>query len=315
MWRADRIIFCALTVALGACGSSKKDIAAAKQSLYDTDFAVVYQAALEATREHYPNLDDNPGPGRIQTSWHQVQSSNCSGPGSSCDDAASATSISTNGRSPMGTLGQTSPTGTPTRLAYKRYFIRFDVSVVGGRPWRVKVVGHASEWEPGAAMPVEMHGANRPAWLEPRTDALRVSIYKRIQKFAIPMKEDEGKPGDEDLPKTDPSTFKDIPAGAAKRLAQLKDALGHRDYAALRNQLADDVVWSLGGGAGADGAMAMWQADPAQLDAMAAVLATCAADGDKKVACPGGQAPAGAWQLTVELRGDSWKITSFVKNE
>ncbi len=313
MWRADRIIFCALTVALGACGSSKKDVAAAKHSLYDTDFAVVYQAALEAVREHYPNLDDNPGPGRIQTAWHQVQSSNCSGPGSSCDDAATASTIGT-GTSQMG-LGQTSQMGAPTRLAYKRYFIRFDVSVIGGRPWRVKVVGHASEWEPGAAMPVEMHGANRPPWLEPRTDALRVSIYKRVKQFAIPMKDEDGKSAEDELPKTDPSTFTDVPAGAAKRLAQLKDALGHRDYAALRSQLADDVAWSLGGGAGADGAMAMWQADPAPLDAMAAVLATCVADGDKKVLCPGGQAPAGAWQLIVEPRGDTWKVTSFVKNE
>ena len=43
----------------------------------------------------------------------------------------------------------------------------------------------------------------------------------------------------------------------------------NRDYPTLRELLADDVVWSLGGGTGADAAMAMWQADPEALDAMA----------------------------------------------
>ena len=81
MTRVDRTIFCALAVIVAAC-SNKKDVQAAKHSLYDTDFAVVYSAALEATREIYPNLDDNPGPGKIQTAWHQVQFSNCSSAGS-----------------------------------------------------------------------------------------------------------------------------------------------------------------------------------------------------------------------------------------
>ncbi len=301
---------------VAAACTSKKEVNAAKHSLYDTDFAIVYQAALEATREHYPNLDDNPGPGRIQTAWHQVQFSNCPASGSTCDDAANAISITPGAATTSGggVPTQTGPTGMPTRLAYKRYFVRFDVSVTGGRPWRVKVVGHASEWDPGAAMPVEMRGANKPPWLEPRTDALRVSIYKRIQQYAIPMKEEEPKE-QLDEPKTDPSTFANVPAPAAKRLADIKDALGKRDYAALRPMLADDIVWSLGGGSGADTAMAMWQADPAQLDAMLALLPACSADGDKKVACPAGTPPPGQYQLIVEARAEGWKVTSFVKNE
>ena len=140
----------------------------------------------------------------------------------------------------------------PTRLAYKRYFIRFDVSVVGGRPWRVKVVGHASEWEPGNALPTELHGAGAAArGSTGRTDALQVAIYKRIKPYAIPMKEEAARrQPEDDLPKTDPKAFANVPPAAAKRLAALKDALVRRDYAALRAQLADDVVWSLGGGAG-----------------------------------------------------------------
>ena len=84
MLRGDRIIFLALLAVLAACGN-KKDVEAAKHSLYDTDFAIVYSAALEATRELYPNLDDNPGPGKISTAWHQVQYSNCAGAGLTSD--------------------------------------------------------------------------------------------------------------------------------------------------------------------------------------------------------------------------------------
>ena len=327
-------------MALAACGSSKKDVRAAQHSLYDTDFAVVYSAALSATRDLYPNLNDSPGPGKIATSWHQVQYANCAGAGSTCDDSMQSQTVIAQQQG-VQTGGATSPAasmaGMPTRLAYKRYFIRFDVHVLGGRPWRVKVVGHASEWDPGAAMPVEMKGADKPHWLAGRTEALQVAIYKKIHQYAVPMKEEAPgeAPVEETGPKTDPNSFKNLPPAAAKELATIKDALAKRDYASLRPQLADDVVWSLGGGTGAEAAMAMWQADPSSLDAMATLIAPppvatddnadgsaapaktagCAAEGDKRVLCPGGAAVPGAWQLILEPRVGGWKIVSFVKAE
>jgi hypothetical protein len=323
--RRDRTIFTmaslpaipALLCLLAACGSSKKEVETARHSLYDTDFAVVYSAALEATRELYPNLDDNPGPGKIATSWHQVQYSNCAGAGSTCDDMVNQRVINQQqGVNPSASPGA-QMAGMPTRLAYKRYFIRFDVRVIGGRPWRVKVIGHASSWDPGAAMPVELRGADKPHWLDGRTESLQVAIYKKIKQYAIPMKEEQPVGEDESAlgPKTDPASFKNIPAPAAKQLAAIKDALGRRDYTALKPMLADDITWSLGGGTGADAAMAMWQADPTAFDAMAGTLAVCVADGDKKVACPGGAPTAGAYQLLLEPRGDAWRVTSFVKAE
>ncbi|MFT3691933.1 MAG: nuclear transport factor 2 family protein [Kofleriaceae bacterium] len=305
-----------------ACGSSKQEVNAARHSLYDTDFAVVYSAALAATRELYPQLDDSPGPGRIGTSWHQVQYANCAGAGSTCDDSMGNQQVinqqqGVSANQASGNTGAAAAAGMPTRLAYKRYFIRFDVHVLGGRPWRVKVTGHASEWDPGAAMPVEMKGADKPHWLEGRTEALQVAIYKKIKQYAIPMKEiAPGESPEEQVagPKTDPNTFKNVPPGAAKELAGIKDAIGKRDYSSLRPHLADDVVWSLGGGTGADAAMAMWQADPSTLDALAATLATCGSDG-AKVSCPVGAPVPNAWQLTLEQRGPDWRITSFVKSE
>ena len=298
-------------LALGACASSAKEIKVASHSVYDADFAIVYSAALDVTRHFYPNMNDNPGPGTISTAWHEVRYNN-----EQDEDMANQTTLANaQGVNTGATAGQMQA-GVPTRLAYKRYYIRFEVKVLGGRPWRVKVVGHASSWDPGAAMPVELHGVARPHWLKGRTEALEVAIYKRIKQFAKPMKEEAPPdPNEVDIVKTDPASFKAVPAGAAKLLADVKDTLAKRDYSSLRGELADDIVWSLGGGTGADVAMATWQADPGAFDAMAASIAAgCAADGNKAV-CPAGPPKNGAYQITVEPRGDAWKVTSFVRDE
>ena len=119
------------------------------------------------------------------------------------------------------------------------------------------------------------------------------------------------------LPKTDPHTFKGVPEGAGKTLASVKDAIGKRDYAALRPELDDNVVWSLGGGTGADIAIATWQADPTILDAMVGSINAGCAQGatPKQVACPAGAPKAGNYQLLLEDKGGSWRITSFVRAE
>jgi hypothetical protein len=308
MARRHRIIFCAVLL-LGAC-SNKKEVQSAKRSLYDTDFAVVYSAALDVTRDLYPTINDNPGPGKISTAWHQVSYAN------NQDDLSNQRVLSQGQGVQPGAGPGAQMVGVPTRLAYKRFFIRFDVSVIGGRPWRVKVVGHASEWEPGAAMPSELRGAQRPAWLDGRIDALQVAIYKRIKQFAVPMKEEVEVVAEGDVRKTDPAQFAGVPAGAAKRLAAIKDSLARRDYAALRPQLDDNVVWSLGGGTGADVALATWQADPATFETMAEVIAAgCVASGAKQVQCPAGDLQPGKWQLLLaEAKGD-WKVTSFMRGE
>jgi hypothetical protein len=312
--RLHRIIFFAAILGMAGgvvgCGASKKEIASAKHSLYDTDFAVVYGAALEATRDQYPNLEDAPGRGAIKTAWHQVSNA---GNG---DDVTNQKVVGAGaGTGPAG-AGQASA-GMPTRLAYKRSFIRFDVTIAGGRPWRLKVVGHAADWEPGAAMPTELHGVSRPSWLEGRTDALLVAIHNKIKTYAVPMKDN---PSDDDasdtgVKKSDPGAFKDVPPDAAKRLAAIKDALASRDYTALRGQLAGDIVWSLGGGSGADVAVAMWQADPEPLELMAkALIAGCGGD-VKKVTCPPGPPVTGTFQLVLEPRAEGWRVTSFVRAE
>ena len=310
------VAIAAYAITAGPGCSSKKELRAAKSSVYDTDFAIVYNAAVEATRGLYPTLNENPGPGMIKTAWHQVSYANNQDDLSNQRTLAQGQGVNTSGTQ---TTGQ-SAVGMPTRLAYKRFFIRFDVSVVGGRPWRVKVVGHASEWEPGNALPTELHGAARPHWLDGRPDSLTVAIYKKVKKFAVPMKKDEEPPTEDELmPKTDPKVFTNVPATAANALAKIRDALVRRDTAALRASLADDVVWSLGGDPGADTAMAMWQADSESLEAMQRIIAGGCAGADKKVVCPPstGDSTPGAYSLVLERARavDAWKVTSFVKAE
>jgi hypothetical protein len=314
MLRAHRITFFAVlvTVAFGAIGcKNKKEIHDAKHSLFNTDFAIVFSAALEATREQYSRLDDYPSTGQIKTAWHAVSSSSDSQDMSTQSTVAANSANGVGGSSPAAASA-----GMPTRLAFKRQYIRFDISVVGGRPWRVKVVGHAAEWDAGNAMPSELRGMAKPPWLDGRIESLQVAIYRRIKAYAVPMPpEVEVVKEEPEMPKTDPSTFKNVPALVAKRLAFIKDALARRDYAALRTVVADNVVWSLGGTPGAETAMAMWQADPETLDAMANVISGGCGTTDKKTACPPGQPSPGAWQLELSLEGDSWKVSSFVKSE
>jgi hypothetical protein len=294
-------------VGAAACGN-KAEVARAKRSIYDTDFAIVYGKTLEATREIYDRTEDNPKSGAIKTAWHQVTYA------TNPEDVQGGRSLAA-GATPVTNSPAAAQAGMPTRLAYKRYFVRFDVVVSGGRPWRVKVVGHASEWEPGAALPVELTGPARPPWLDGRTDALILAIHKKLRGFAVAMPEETPAPKPEDLiPRTDPTKFANVPSEAAKRMAQIKDAVVRREYPLLREQVFDDVVWNLGASPGIEIALATWQADPEALDAMARVIGEACAGSGKKVACPTAARP-GQWQLVLEQRGEVWKVASFVRAE
>lgn len=280
---------------------SRKEVKEARASVYDADFAIVYSATVEAIRELYPSFDENPVTGIIKTAWHQVKYSD---PGA--DDPKSSQiadrAMGAGNSSPGGALGY-----NPS-LARKLNFIRFDVNVGGGRPWRVRVVGHASQMVPGNALPVELRGADAPHWLAGRTDAVIVAIHRRLKKYAI-IRADQA-PVAETVEEI--AIGGDIETGARDAAAEVMRALHKRDYAALRGQVADDVVWSLGAAPGADVALAMWQADPTLLAALeGAIEAGCASDG-AEVMCPATPAP-GAVRVRFGQRAGAWKLVSFVE--
>jgi len=290
-------------VLVPAC-MSKKEVAEARASVYDADFAVVYSAAVEAVRELYPEFDDDPSTGTIHTAWHQVKYTDVGA------DDPKTTQI----RDRAAGVGASSPSGSMgynPSLAHRLNFIRFDVYVAGGRPWRVRVVGKASQLEPGNALPTELKGANQPHWLGGRTDALTLAIHRKLKKVArrAPPPVEVAPPPPEKI-----DVAGDIPPAARDVAAEVVRALHDRDYGKLRGFLADDVVWSLGAAGGADGAMAMWQADPGVFGEMEhAITAGCGA-ADAEVVCPA-QVGSGGWQARFAQRGSGWKLASFVTAE
>jgi hypothetical protein len=308
----------AAALGLGACGNHV-ELKTAQASVYDIDFAIVYTESMSAVQKLYPNFSEDATKGVIQTSWHQVSYANTAG-----DDA------STNGAYMGNPMGNGTPMGNPvagstalqrtnsTQSLTQKYFVRFDVTIVGGRPWRVHVKGHAAEWVPGNAIPSEMHGANVPHWLQGRTDELTLAIYERLKAYAQPGKpEDELRKDDDLAPPIDTSLFGKIPADAVKAASAVESAVERRDYDALRANVADDVTWSLGADPSADVALATWQADPSTLDALvSAMKAGCGGD-DKKVVCPAAAAADSyrGWRATFEPRGKTWKLTAFLKLE
>ena len=323
MKRPDRITRCLVVLALlagAAACSNKKEVRTAKASVYDADFAIVYSEVVAAVRELYPHgLTEDPSTGVIKTQWHQVQYST----GGGADDAAGVQPRDPTNPSAGGTNLGTAPGGT-----YKRLFIRFDVTVTGGRPWRVRIVGKASEWDPGNAQPTELRGAATPHWLPGRRDGLYVAIYRRLKSYAIQLEEEQPEEpvATEEI---DPRQFGDIPAGAAETAADLVEAIEARDMKTLRAAIADDVVWSLGAAGDAETALAMWQADPAALESLSMILyAGCrisrSPDGSRTavdpniVTCPPAVTEEPGylgWRATLELDGDRWRLTAFVQGD
>ena len=304
LWAA--VATSAALVSVG-CAANRKEAAEARASLYDADFAIVYSAAVAAVRDLYPDYHDDPGAGRISTSWHQVKYTD---PGA--DDPKTqqvADRAAGNNATTPGAGGQY---GINPNYVRKTSFIRFDVTVAGGRPWRIKVKGAASQLEPGNALPTELRGADEPHWLGGRTDELVIKIHRRLKQYAMKAPVEVEAVEVEAAPAA--TIAGDIPEGARATAIAVVASIRLRDPAALRTQLADDVRWSLGAPPGVDGAMAMWQADPSALAAMAsAIEAGCATVGTD-VQCPAAPA-AGGWRVRFAERRGSWRLTAFVDGE
>jgi hypothetical protein len=303
---------CALVAAVAICavGSSacvnKKEVNKARTSVYDAEFATVYSATVKAVRELYPELDEDPAKGVIKTAWHQVKYTD---PGA--DDPKSVQSRDRTAGAGQATPANAGGLGYNPSLARRMTFIRFDVYVAGVRPYRVRVVGTASELQPGNALPTELRGQAKPHWLAGRTDALHVAIYRKLKRFAEPAP-----PEVVEVPVEAPRAkiSGEIAEGARTLAQDVIAAVDERNYDELRALCAPDVVWSLGASPGVEGAMAMWQADPSVFAQMkTAIAAGCATEGED-VVCPATVA-RGAMQLRLAKRDGIWRIAAFVPRE
>jgi hypothetical protein len=263
-----------IVLALAACGgASDQEVHSAKTSGYQTDFAIVYSETLAAVRDLYPSLIEDARTGSIKTSWHPVN----------VEQGAEDTQIQ-----PQSTAaGQRNTFQTTTSLR-KIYFIRFNVAVVGGRPWRVRVEAYASAMRAGE-IPTPLRGPEIPHWLEGRKSALEVAIYRRLKPHAVALKfqTSDGKPKAKETP-LDLGKFGALPPAAAKAIATVERAATSRNAPALRAEMADEFTFSLGEEPSADTAIAIWQADPNVMAEIGKALAAgCAKDRKKgQVVCP-----------------------------
>lgn len=252
-------------------------------------------------REAYPQLTEDARMGIIRTAWHPVHAQQ----GSGDDDSQQAP---TPGSPRTGIR-------TSTQLR-EQFFIRFDVHVVGGKPWRVRVRGEASSWKSGE-IPTPLHGAEVPHWVEGRVNSLEVAIHQRLKSYAVKVGK-EPKPGDEGparaaVPPLDIARFGKLPPEAGQVVAEVEKAARARDTAALRARMIDQFTYATGEAPSADTALVVWQADPGLLDQLVKALdAGCALDpGGKQAVCPAAAPPSGAARAVFRASIAGWKLVAF----
>ena len=268
---------------------------------YRGDFAVVYTETLAAVRDLYPELAEDARAGVIKTAWHPVNVKQ------GTDDSAQ--------HNPQRGIA------TSSQLR-QQYFVRFQVRVVGGKPWRVRVYGEASRWNIGD-MPTPLHGAEKPAWLEGRVNALEVAIHERLKPHAVALKfrpDDKPAPAAPVVTPIDTAKYGAVPPAAAKVIADVERAAGARDVAGLRPFMAADFTYNFGDAPSADTAIVVWQADPSVLGELVKALgAGCAHDPTgAQVVCPASflkDAESPGYRVSFRQVGGSWKMVSFVNGD
>lgn len=267
-----------------ACGPSANEIRRARSVAYQTEFALVWNAVLGSVLEEYPRLvDEDPVRGRLKTDWHLVERVRSEG-----------------------------SSGAETSQVGGRFFHML-VEIKGGPPWTVHIKGEAAEYKPGMAMivPYKRGSADEPPWVEARIDKMYLKIFRRLEPYAIEVRQAPA----EDVKKKvlDTSPWGHLPEDAAIVVAEVHAAAARKDLAALRRHMVDDFTWSEGGAPSADAALTFWSADPALLVELRKLLevACRAAEGDPdRIVCEdrGARAEFRRW-------GGRWRFSAFTRRD
>ena len=107
---------------------------------------------------------------------------------------------------------------------------------------------------------------------------------------------------------------KPLPPGATAVSHAVHTAAGQQRHAALQRLMAPEFVWSFGGDADAQQAMATWKADPKALKALhRATGMPCAALPDGSVECP--RSAGRAARARFEFTAQGWRMVSFVEGD
>lgn len=270
------------------CGANAATVREANNSSYNAEFSLVYSTALGVIQDFYPQLEEDPGKGIIKTAWHPIKITQ------------------TVGQTPQNPLRNTPSVQT----RQKRYFVRFNVAILGPRPYKVKIDGQASSWTAGE-VPAPLRGAEIPPWLGGRTETLKVEIHQKLSKHAVKM-QTKSIAAAAPSPKPAKNVNSSLPLGAAQVVSRLKTAAGKRRYAEVADYLGETVTWSKEDGPGdKEMALAIWQADPAWLANLEELLASpCDLLTPNTIRCSKG-ALAHGWTALFSKKSGSWKLTQF----
>jgi hypothetical protein len=150
MWRF------AVVMILG-CGGAPPQVTAR----YDTDLDAVLSVATDVAKLNAKQVEIDREHATVETAWQVLASV----------------------REPQGFdyQGLAKIDGT----AMTKYFARYEIRVVGPRPWQVVVAAHASRWHDGEPKPIVLPDDNPPAWLVERRDRIVEDINSRLRTSTI----------------------------------------------------------------------------------------------------------------------------------
>ncbi len=193
-WCRAMLVGLATLAVAPACVSRSEAVHEAKNSAYDAKYRLVFRLTSEVVREQYAKgAEFALEKALIKTAWHPIQLLEKEAPRNPGYEPPQVTQGAEPGPgSPTTSERRSQQNWERNRRAFKqkkntRYFVRFDVRLSGGGPWRIDVQGHGSEWEAGMT-PRPFKADEMPPWVAQRADSLRLAIHQRLQQYAVPAK-------------------------------------------------------------------------------------------------------------------------------
>jgi hypothetical protein len=65
------------------------------------------------------------------------------------------------------------------------HFVRFEITLIGRRPWQIDITPHVAIWAVGQSVPVELAPADHPVWVFQLADALAADIHQRLLPYGM----------------------------------------------------------------------------------------------------------------------------------
>jgi hypothetical protein len=149
MWRSGLVL-------MVACGGATPH----ESARYDTDLDSVLTAVTDVAKQNAKQVVTDRDHEAVHTAWQVVAVTH--------EETASPYAIS-----------KIDHGGTV------RYFARYDIQIVGARPWQVAVAAHASRWVDGETKARQLSDDNPPAWLVEHRNHIIDDINARLRTSAI----------------------------------------------------------------------------------------------------------------------------------